>query len=56
MSRETEQRREGIERTARDWQETVRRSGNSSYTYEQAKERVTDAVTRGDRKRDNGNR
>lgn len=56
MSRETEERREAIDQTARDFRDTVHRAGDTSYTFEQARERVVDAVTRGDRKRENGNR
>lgn len=50
------QRRDAIEKTARDWQRTVHRSGNPTYTLDQARQRVTGAVRRGDRIRDNGNR
>lgn len=53
---DTDKRRDVIDRVARDWQDTVRQSGNTSYTYEQARQRVADAVTRGDAKRDNNNR
>lgn len=53
---DTEKRREAIDSVARDFQESAKRAGNSGYTFEQARERVQDAVTRGDRKRDNGNR
>jgi len=53
---DTEKRREAIDSVAKDFAESARRSGNSSYTYEQARERVADAVRAGDRKRENGNR
>jgi hypothetical protein len=52
---DTDKRRDAIEQTAREWRETVTRSGGQ-VTHEQARQRVTDAVTRGDRKRDNDNR
>ena len=54
MSDET-QRREAIDSVAADYRRTVERAG-WSITHEQARERVTDAIRKGDAKRENGNK
>ncbi|MEO0604483.1 MAG: hypothetical protein AAF211_23820 [Myxococcota bacterium] len=54
MPTEREQR-DAIDQTAAQWRRTVERAGGSC-TQEQARERVAQAVRRGDAKRGNGNR
>jgi len=49
-------REEAIDQTASDWLASVKRSGNSEYTFDDARRRVAKANRQGDRKRDNGNR
>lgn len=48
-------KREGIERAAKDFRESVERSGGSM-TYDQARERVSEAVRKGDLKRSDNHR
>ena len=48
--------RENIQRVASEFRKTVHRTGNTSYTQEQAVRRVSDARRKGDMKRENGNR
>lgn len=45
-----------MDKVARDYMNAARKSGNSDYTFDQARRRVATAVRRGDAKRDNGNR
>ena len=54
--RDTRETRENIQRTAAQFRETVRKTGNTTYTQEQAVRRVSEARRKGDMKRENGNR
>jgi hypothetical protein len=49
-------REEAIDQTAREWLDTVRRAGNTDYTFDDARRRVARANRLGDRKRSNENR
>ena len=53
---ETRTREEAIDEVARDYLDAARRSGNTSYTFDEARERVARANRIGDAKRANGNR
>lgn len=48
-------KREAVERAAKDFRESVQKSGGS-ITYEDARRRVSEAVQQGDRKRNDSNR
>ena len=55
QDRDNRETRENIERTARDHCEFMKRA-DPTYTYDQAKRRVSEARRKGDMKRENGNR
>ncbi len=54
--RDSRAKRRAINSTARDFMKQAHKSGNSGYTFEEAKRRVTNAVRKGDEQRDNNNR
>ena len=56
QDRDNPNTRDNIDRVARGFMETVHKTGNTKYTFEQAQARVKGARERGDRKRENGNR
>lgn len=56
QDRDNQERRDAIDKTAQQWRDTVHKSGNTAYTFDEARRRVAAAVARGDRKRDDRNR
>ena len=56
QDRDNQATRENIQRVAAKFRETVHRTGNTSYTQDQAVRRVSEARRKGDMKRENGNR
>ena len=55
QDRDNAQTRENINRVARDHHELMKKA-DPTYTFDQAKRRVSEARRKGDMKRENGNR
>lgn len=54
--RDTEQTRKNIDRVARGFRDLAHKTGNTGYTMDQARRRVSEARRKGDMKREDNNR